>query len=60
MDNCAGSAAEKIDEKYEDDLDCVDVSLWEPVTIKQATIDRTEEPPNLAALVYYLFASANL
>ncbi len=34
MDNYAGSAAEKIDDKYEDDLDCGDGSLWESVKIK--------------------------
>jgi len=34
MDNYAGSAAEKIDGKYVDDLDCGDGSLWESVKIK--------------------------
>lgn len=34
MDNYAGSAAEKIDDKYKDDLDCGDGSLWESVKIE--------------------------
>jgi len=34
MDNYAGSEAEKIDDKYEDDLDCGDGSLWESVKVE--------------------------
>jgi len=34
MDNYAGSGAEKIDDKYQDDLDCGDGSLWESVKIE--------------------------
>lgn len=34
MDNYPGSAAEKIDEKYEDDLDCSDGTLWESVEVE--------------------------
>lgn len=34
MDNYAGSAAEKIDDKYQDDLDCGDGSLWESVKVE--------------------------
>ncbi len=34
MDNYAGSAAEGLDEKHKDDLDCGDGSLWESVKIK--------------------------
>ena len=34
MDNYAGSAAEKIDDKYEDEVDCGDGSLWESVTVE--------------------------
>ncbi len=34
MDNYAGSAAEGLDEKHKDDLDCGDASLWESVKIK--------------------------
>ncbi len=33
MDNYPGSAAEKIDTKYKDDLDCGDSSLWESVEV---------------------------
>jgi hypothetical protein len=34
MDNYPGSAAEGIDDKYEDDLDCGNGTLWESVTIE--------------------------
>ena len=34
MDNYPGSAAETIDDKYEDDLDCGNGTLWESVEIK--------------------------
>jgi hypothetical protein len=34
MDNYPGSAAEAIDDKYEDDLDCGNGTLWESVEIK--------------------------
>jgi len=34
MDNYPGSAAEAIDEKYEDDLDCGNGTLWESVEIE--------------------------
>jgi len=34
MDNYPGSAAEAIDEKYEDDLDCGNGTLWESVKIE--------------------------
>ena len=34
MDNYPGSEAEKIDDKYENDLDCGDASLWESAKIK--------------------------
>ncbi len=34
MDNYPGSAAEAIDEKYEDDLDCGNGALWESVKIE--------------------------
>ena len=34
MDNYPGSEAEKIDDKYENDLDCGDGSLWESAKIK--------------------------
>ena len=34
MDNYPGSAAEAIDDKYEDEVDCGDGSLWESVTVE--------------------------
>lgn len=34
MDNYPGSEAENIDDKYEDELDCGDGTLWESVEIK--------------------------
>ena len=34
MDNYPGSEAEKIDDKYEDNIDCGDASLWESAKIK--------------------------
>ncbi len=34
MDNYAGSAAEAIDDKYKDDLDCGNGTLWESVKIE--------------------------
>jgi hypothetical protein len=34
MDNYPGSAAEAVDEKYEDDLDCGNGTLWESLKIK--------------------------
>jgi hypothetical protein len=34
MDNYPESAAEDIDDKYEDELDCGDGTLWESVKIK--------------------------
>jgi len=34
MDNYPGSAAEDIDDKYEDELDCGDGSLWESLKIE--------------------------
>jgi hypothetical protein len=34
MDNYPGSAAEDIDDKYEDDVDCGDGALWESLKIK--------------------------
>jgi hypothetical protein len=34
MDNYPGSAAEAVDDKYEDDLDCGNGTLWESVEIK--------------------------
>ncbi len=34
MDNYPGSAAEAVDEKYSDDLDCGNGTLWESVEIK--------------------------
>lgn len=34
MDNYPGSAAEAVDEKYEDDMDCGNGTLWESVTFK--------------------------
>lgn len=34
MDNYAGSAAEKFDDKHTDDVDCGDGSLWESVKIE--------------------------
>jgi hypothetical protein len=34
MDNYPGSAAEGIDDKYEDDLDCGNGTLWESVKIE--------------------------
>jgi len=34
MDNYPGSAAEAIDDKYEDDLDCGNGTLWESVKIE--------------------------
>ena len=34
MDNYPGSAAEDIDDKYEDDVDCVDGALWESMKVE--------------------------
>jgi len=34
MDNYPGSAAEAIDDKYEDDLDCGNGTLWESVKVE--------------------------
>ncbi len=34
MDNYPGSAAEAVDEKYADDLDCGNGTLWESIEIK--------------------------
>jgi hypothetical protein len=34
MDNYPGSAAEAIDDKYEDDLDCGDGTLWDSMQVK--------------------------
>ena len=34
MDNYPGSAAEAVDEKYADDLDCGDGTLWESLKIE--------------------------
>ena len=34
MDNYPGSEAEKIDDKYKDDLDCGNGTLWESVLVK--------------------------
>ena len=34
MDNYPGSEAEKIDDKYEDNIDCGDASLWESAKVK--------------------------
>jgi len=34
MDNYAESAAADIDDKYEDDMDCGDGTLWESVVVK--------------------------
>jgi len=34
MDNYPGSAAEAIDDKYEDDIDCANGTLWESVKVE--------------------------
>ena len=34
MDNYAGSAAEAVDEKYQDSMDCGNGTLWETVSFK--------------------------
>ena len=34
MDNSPGSAAEAVDEKYEDDMDCGNGTLWETISFK--------------------------